>query len=188
MAKKSAPKKSSPAKKAPAKSGKPGKTSRENLREIMEDILKDIYWAENHLAKALPKLSKAAMHPELKKAYDKHTVETKDQIEQLKKVFGLLEKKVQAVKCDAMEGLVKEGQGAIEDHDKGNARDAALIAESQKAEHYEISTYGTLRTMATVLGLTEAAKIFEKIKEQEEATDDALTDLAKTINQLAAAD
>jgi len=183
MAKKSSSKKASPAKKRSA-----SRSPKENLEEIMTDMLKDIYWAEHHLAKALPKLSKAAQHPQLKKAFDKHTLETRKQIEMLDKCFAALGKKAQGIKCDAMAGLVKEGQSAIEDHDRGNARDAALIAESQKAEHYEISTYGSLRTMATVLGYKSCAAIFEKIKDQEASTDEALTRLAETINQLAAND
>ncbi len=164
------------------------RSPKENLEEIMVDMLKDIYWAENHLAKALPKLSKAAQHPQLKKAFDKHTVETRQQIEDLKKCFAALGKKVQGKSCDAMIGLVKEGQSAIADHDKGNARDASLIAEAQKAEHYEISTYGSLRTMATVLGYKNCANIFEKIKDQEANTDEMLSRLAEVINQLAAND
>jgi ferritin-like metal-binding protein YciE len=182
MAKKTAPKKA-----AAKKRGTPAST-KENLEEIMVDMLKDIYWAEHHLAKALPKLSKAAQHPQLKKAFDKHTTETRGQIELLKKCFEALGKKAQGKKCDAMEGLVKEGQSAIADHAKGNARDAALIAESQKAEHYEISTYGSLRTMATVLGYKSCANIFEKIKDQEANTDESLSRLAETINRLAAQD
>ncbi len=164
---------------------KSGKNSKESLEDIFEDMLKDIYWAEKHLVKALGKLSKAAYNEELKEAFDTHMEETEMQIQKIEKCFELLDKKPTAKKCEAMEGLIKEGEEQIEDHEEGHARDAALIGAAQKAEHYEISAYGTLRTMATVLGMTQCAEILEEIKNEEADTDAKLTELAEKINQLA---
>ncbi|MBA4057828.1 MAG: ferritin-like domain-containing protein, partial [Marivirga sp.] len=137
-----------------AHSRKVVKSSKETLENIFEDLLKDIYWAEKHLVKALPKMSKAAYNEDLKMAIDSHLDQTHLQVTRVEQCFELLELKPVAKKCEAMEGLVKEGESAIEDHDEGHARDAAIIAAAQKVEHYEISAYGTLRTMATVLGKT----------------------------------
>jgi len=161
------------------------KSSKENLEDIFEDLLKDIYWAEKHLTKALPKLAKAAFNEDLKAAFESHLEQTQQQIGRLEEVFELLEKKAAAKKCDAMEGLVKEGEEVIENHDEGHARDAALIAAAQKVEHYEISAYGTLRTMATVLGKAQCAQLLEETKDEEAETDVKLTELAVKINQMA---
>jgi ferritin-like metal-binding protein YciE len=161
------------------------KSSKENLEDIFEDLLKDIYWAEKHLTKALPKLAKAAFNEDLKAAFELHLEQTQQQIGRLEECFELLEKKAVAKKCDAMEGLVKEGEEVIENHDEGHARDAALIAAAQKVEHYEISAYGTLRTMATVLGKAQCAQLLEETKDEEAETDVKLTELAVKINQMA---
>ena len=161
------------------------KSSKETLEDIFEGTLKDIYWAEKHLTKALAKMSKAAYNEELKDAFDTHLEETERQIGKLEKCFELLGKKAVAKKCEAMEGLIKEGEEQIEEHDEGHPRDAALIGAAQKVEHYEISAYGTLRTMANVLGMTQCAEILEEIKDEEAVTDVKLTELADKINQLA---
>jgi len=161
------------------------KTSKETLENIFEETLKDIYWAEKHLTKALAKMSKAAYNEELKDAFDGHLEETEMQIGKLEKCFELMGKKAAAKKCEAMEGLIKEGEQQIEEHDEGHPRDAALIGAAQKVEHYEISAYGTLRTMANVLGMTQCAEILEEIKDEEAQTDVKLTELAEKINQLA---
>ncbi len=170
---------------AKASSSKGTRSSKETLEDIFEDTLKDIYWAEKHLAKALGKLSKAAYNEELKDAFDTHLEETEAQIGKVEKCFELLGKKAVAKKCEAMEGLIKEGEEQIEEHEEGHARDAALIGAAQKVEHYEISAYGTLRTMANVLGMTQCAEILEEIKDEEAETDVKLTELAEKINQLA---
>ena len=162
------------------------KSSKETLEDIFEDLLKDIYWAEKHLTKALPKMAKAAFHEELKEAFDAHLEETKLQVSRVEECFSLIKVKPVAKKCEAMEGLVKEGEEAIADHDKSHARDAALIAAAQKVEHYEISAYGTLRTMATVLGKVQCAQLLEETKDEEAEADVKLTALAVKINQLAA--
>ena len=166
-------------------SSRSSRSSRESLEDIFENTLKDIYWAEKHLTKALAKMSKAAYNEELKDAFDTHLEETEGQIGKLEKCFELLGKKAVAKKCEAMEGLIKEGEEQIEEHDEGHARDAALIGAAQKVEHYEISAYGTLRSMANVLGMAQCAEILEEIKDEEAVTDVKLTELADKINQLA---
>ncbi|SHH92710.1 Ferritin-like metal-binding protein YciE [Chryseolinea serpens] len=172
-------------KRAPAKT-KTIKSSKENLEDIFEDQLRDIYWAEKHLVKALPKMARAAFNDELKNAFNTHLDETRIQVTRLEKCFELLEKKAVAKKCEAMEGLVEEGEEVIEEYDEGHARDAALIAAAQKVEHYEISAYGTLRTMANVLGKVQCAQLLEETKDEEAQADLKLTKLAGRINQLAA--
>jgi len=162
------------------------KSSKETLEDIFQDMLKDIYWAEKHLVKALPKMVKAAYNDELKDGFETHLEQTENQVVRIEKCFELLEMKTIGKKCEAMEGLVKEGQGAIDDYEAGHARDAALIAAAQKIEHYEISSYGTMRTMATVLGKVQCAELLEETKDEEAETDMKLTELAEKINQFAA--
>lgn len=162
------------------------KSSKENLEDIFEDQLRDIYWAEKHLIKALPKMAKAAFNDELKDAFNTHLDETRMQVTRLEKCFEMLDKKAVAKKCEAMEGLVEEGEEVIEEYDEGHARDAALIAAGQKVEHYEISAYGTLRTMASVLGKSQCAQLLEDTKDEEVQADLKLTRLAEKINHLAA--
>lgn len=170
--------------------GKTGKMEDSEFHEFFVDELKDIYWAEKHLAKALPKMKKAATSPELAAAFDKHTGETQEHIATLEKVFELLGEKASAKKCDAMEGLIAEAEGIIEDTDSGTmVRDAGLISAAQKAEHYEIATYGTLRTFAETMGHTEVAELLAQTLENEKATDVALTEAAVSfINEQAAAE
>ena len=172
-------------KRAPARK-KAIKSSKENLEDIFEDQLRDIYWAEKHLTKALPKMARAAFNDELREAFNTHLDETRMQIVRLEKCFELLDKKAIAKKCAAMEGLVEEGEEAIEEYDEGHARDTALIAAGQKMEHSEISAYGTLRTMANGLGKTQCAQLLEETKDEEAQADMKLTKLAGKINHLAA--
>lgn len=157
----------------------------EDLSVIFEDLLKDIYWAEKHLTNALPKMSKAAHGKNLKAGFDKHLQETNNQIVRLEKVFELMGKKAVGKKCAAMEGLVKEGEESIAEYQEGFARDAALIVAAQKVEHYEIAAYGSLRTHASLLGMQEAALLFEETLDEEKTTDQALTTLSETINEWA---
>lgn len=170
--------------------GKTGKMEDSEFHEFFIDELKDIYWAEKHLVKALPKMKKAATSPDLAAAFDKHTAETQEHIATLEQVFELLGEKASAKKCDAMEGLLEEANGIIEDTDSGTmVRDAGLIAAAQKVEHYEIATYGTLRTFAETMGHTEVAELLEQTLENEKATDVALTEAAVSfINEQAAAE
>ncbi|HTE24642.1 YciE/YciF ferroxidase family protein [Flavitalea sp.] len=150
------------------------------LMELFVDGLKDIYWAENHLVKNLPKMLKAAGAPELKAAITDHIEVTKQQAGRLEKVFGLLEKKAQAKKCEAMEGLVKEGNSIIEETDKGTAtRDVGIILAAQKIEHYEIATYGGLAQLAKTLGLEEVKNLLGQTLDEEKEADELLTQVAE---------
>ena len=169
---------------------KTGKMENSEFHEFFVDELKDIYWAEKHLVKALPKMKKAATSPELANAFEKHTEETNTHIATLEQVFSLLEEKPQAKKCDAMDGLLKEADGIIEDTDAGTMiRDAGLILAAQKVEHYEIATYGTLVVFAQNMGHTKVAELLQFTLENEKASDAALTEVAESfINEEAAAE
>lgn len=160
------------------------------FHEFFVDELKDIYWAEKHLVKALPKMKKASTSPELAAAFEKHTGETQTHIETLEKVFALLDEKPVAKKCDAMAGLLEEANGVIEDTKEGTmVRDAGLILAAQKVEHYEIGTYGTLRTFAECMGHTDVVDLLQQTLDNEKATDIALTEVAvASINDAAAAE
>ena len=161
------------------------KSSKDNLEDIFEDLLKDIFWAEKHLTKALPRMSKASFNEDLKSAFDSHLEVTEHQVKRLEQCFELLDKKAVGKKCVAMEGLVKEGEEVITDLSEGHARDAGLIAAAQKIEHYEISAYGTLRTMAKVLGKAQCAELLEETKDEEAEADQLLNDLSERINKMA---
>lgn len=153
------------------------------LMKLFEDELKDIYWAEKALTKALPKMAKNASSPELVEAIENHLTETEGQIAKVEQVFELLDKKAVAKKCEAMAGLIKEGEEIMKDTEKGPQRDAGIISAAQKVEHYEIASYGTLRTFAQTLGLDDAATLLEEILEEEKNADSTLTDIAvSTIN------
>ena len=158
------------------------------LLELFKDEIKDIYWAEKHLTKALPKMRKAASSAELQEAFETHLTQTLEHVSRLEQVFELLETKVQAKKCDAMEGLVQEGESIIEDTEKGTAsRDVGLILAAQKVEHYEIATYGGLTQLARTLGLEEVADILAQTLEEEKDTDEILSGIAENdINYEAA--
>jgi len=175
---------------APKKSSKSasGKMEDSEFHEFFIDELKDIYWAEKHLVKALPKMQKAATSPELAAAFEKHTQETQTHIDTLEQVFSLLDEKASAKKCDAMEGLLEEANGIIEDTDSGTmVRDAGLILAAQKVEHYEIATYGTLKVFAENMGHTDVAELLGQTLENEKATDVALTECSVNfVNQAAA--
>jgi ferritin-like metal-binding protein YciE len=158
------------------------------LMKLFEDSLKDIYWAEKALTKALPKMIKNATSAELIEALENHLGETEVQIERLEEVFGLLEKKPVAKKCEAMEGLIKEGQGIMEECEDGAMMDAGIISAGQKIEHYEIASYGTLRTFASTLGLDDVAALLEETLEEEKAADEKLTEVAVTAINVQAAE
>jgi ferritin-like metal-binding protein YciE len=158
------------------------------LEEFFHDELKDIYWAENHLVKTLPKMAKAASGEELKKAFTEHLAVTKEHVTRLDKVFEILGHKAEAKKCEAMDGITKEGESIIEDTEDGTAtRDAGLIMAGQKVEHYEIATYGALARVARTLGHADVAKILESTLAEEKKADESLTELAEsTVNKQAA--
>jgi len=153
------------------------------LMKLFEDGLKDIYWAEKALTKAIPKMVKKATSDELITALENHLNETEAQVTKLEQVFELLGKKPIAKKCEAMAGLVKEAEEIMAECDEGAMRDAGIIMASQKVEHYEIATYGTLRTFAQTMGLNEVEEILGEILEEEKAADEKLTEVAMgTIN------
>ncbi len=157
------------------------------LREFFTDQLKDIYWAENALVKALPKMQEATTGDELKNAFAMHIDQTRQHVQRLEKVFNLFGLKAEAVKCLAMEGLVKEGEEIINKTDSNTAqRDVGLIFAAQKAEHYEIATYGGLVTLAKTLGMNNAADILYQTLQEEEQIDRKLTKIAESgINRKA---
>jgi ferritin-like metal-binding protein YciE len=173
-----------------AGNSKPGKIDPSEFHEFFVDELKDIYWAEKHLVKALPKMKKAATSTELAAAFEKHTQETQTHIDTLEQVFALLEEKPAAKKCDAMAGLLEEANGIIEDTDAGTMiRDAGLILAAQKVEHYEIATYGTLKVFAENMDRSDVAELLGQTLENEKATDLALTEIAvSAVNAEAAAE
>lgn len=150
------------------------------LEKYFNDTLKDIYWAEKHLVKALPKMQKAATTEELKEAIGEHITQTKEHASRLEEVFELIGKKAQAKKCEAMEGLIKEGESIVEETENGSmTRDVGIIMAAQKVEHYEIATYGGLVQLAKTMGLNEAAEIFAQTLEEEKETDQGLTEIAE---------
>ena len=157
------------------------------LEKLFIDSLKDIYWAEKHLTKVLPKMKKKATSPELKEAIEEHLAQTEEHVSRLEQVFNLCGKKPQAKKCDAMEGLTKEGDSVVEETQDGTeTRDAGIIMAAQKVEHYEIATYGTLVVFAKTLGMNQAADILVETLKEEKDTDERLTGLAEgNINQAA---
>lgn len=166
-----------------AKSKKTGKVpakkdAAQELQDFFEDGLKDIYWAEKALTKALPKMHKNATSAKLKEAINAHLDQTKNQVTRLEKVFASIGKKAQAAKCDAMDGLLKEGEGILEETQTGAVRDAGIIAAAQKVEHYEIATYGTLATYAKMLGHKEASSLLVTTLKEEKKCDTDLSKLA----------
>lgn len=150
------------------------------LKEFFIDELKDIYYAEKHIAKTLPKMKKAATSQELKHAFESHETMTKEQIVRLEKVFEILGKKAKGKTCEAIEGIIKEGEEIIaETEAKTATRDVGLILAAQKVEHYEIATYGGLTQLAKTLGLSEIAGLLHTTLEEEKQTDELLTAIAE---------
>ena len=149
------------------------------LRELFVEELKDIYWAEKHLTKALPKMIKAATSQELANAIEEHLEETETHVQRAEQVFTLMELTPRAKKCEAMEGLVKEAQNIIEELPKGSAViDAGLIIAAQKVEHYEIAAYGSLVQLAKTMGENEVADLLQQTLDEEKQADQTLTELA----------
>jgi len=165
---------------------KPSSEAAENLRELFEEQLKDIYWAEKALTKALPKMAKNATAEKLIAALNEHLEVTQGQVTRLESVFEAIGKKPQAKKCDAMEGLIKEGEGLIEETEPGAVRDAGIIAACQKVEHYEIASYGTLVSFANLLEEPEAAELLMGTLAEEKEADETLTEIAQSSINLEA--
>ncbi len=150
------------------------------LANFFLDELKDIYWAEKHLTKALPKMQKAATSEELANAFSNHLEQTEEHVARLEEVFELLGEKAQAKKCDAMAGLIEEAQSIIEDTDEGTAtRDVGLILAAQKVEHYEIATYGGLAQLAKTLDLIDIKNLLGQTLDEEKEADELLTGIAE---------
>jgi len=158
------------------------------LDELFHDTLKDIYFAEKKILTTLPKMAKAAQSEELRAAFEKHEAETEDQIGRLEEVFAAIDKKPQGKTCAAIVGITDEGAEIMQDYKGSPALDAGLLAAAQAVEHYEISRYGTLIAWAGELGLEDAVPLLQETLEEEKATDETLSDIAKTaINREAEA-
>jgi len=148
------------------------------LMKLFEDELKDIYWAEKALTKAIPKMIKNATSEELIEALENHLEETHEQVKRAEQVFQVVGKKAVAKKCEAMDGLIKEAEEIMDECEEGAMCDAGIISAAQKVEHYEIATYGTLRQFAETLGLDEAAGLLQATLDEEKAADEKLTEVA----------
>jgi ferritin-like metal-binding protein YciE len=161
--------------------------SLDSLEKLFLDELRDIYNAEKQLTRALPRMAKAAKSPELRQAFTTHLKETEGQIQRLERVFKEVGQAVRGKKCKGMEGLIEEGKEKMEEEGEPEVLDAALIASAQKVEHYEIASYGCLRTYAELLGYSSAVELLQQNLEEEEATDKKLTELGESgINRSAA--
>jgi len=154
------------------------------LDDLFHDTLKDIYYAEKKILTALPKMAKAAQNEDLKAAFEKHEGETEEQVARLEKVFETIDEKPQGKKCPAIDGIIDEGKEIMAEYKGSPALDAGLLSAAQAVEHYEITRYGTLVTWANELGNQEAAQLLKATLGEEEATDEALSELADTcVNQ-----
>jgi len=159
-----------------------------HLNELFLDTLKDIYYAEKQILKALPKMAKAVHSDKLRAAFEKHHDETEGHIERLEKVFELLGKTARGKKCDAIEGIIDEGKDIMDEYANTPALDAGLLAAAQSVEHYEIARYGTLKAWAVKLNNPQAVKLIDQTLAEEKKTDEALTKIAETeVNYEAAA-
>jgi ferritin-like metal-binding protein YciE len=159
-----------------------------NLQELFHETLKDIYFAEKKILSALPKMAKAAQSEDLKAAFEKHKSETERHVERLEKVFEEIDQTPRGKTCDAIMGIIEEGQQVMKEFKGAAALDAGLLAAAQAVEHYEIARYGTLKTWAAELGLSQAARLLETTLSEEKKTDETLTQLAESeVNQHAQA-
>lgn len=149
------------------------------LDDLFYETLKDIYYAERQIVKALPKMARGAQNPKLKAAFQTHREETEGQIERLKQIFEILGKRAQGKTCDAIEGILSEGEEILDEFKGTPALDAGLLAAAQAVEHYEISRYGTLRAWALQLGMKDVAKLLDETLQEESSTDELLTNLAE---------
>lgn len=150
-----------------------------DLKSLYLHTLKDIYYAEKQVLKALPKMAKKADSPRLRSNFEEHLAQTKTQVQRLEQVFELLGERARGKKCVAIEGIIEEAKEQMDEIDDANTRDAAMIAAAQAVEHYEITRYGTLVSWGKLLGMPEASKILEKTLKEEWDTDAKLTKLAE---------
>ena len=161
-------------------------SSQKGLEELFLDGLKDIYYAEKKITKALPKMAKAAQGEEVVAAFEKHLAETQAQVQRLEKVFELLGEAAKGKTCAAIDGILEEGDEIAQEYKGASALDAGLVAAAQAVEHYEIARYGTLITWAELLGQSDAADILKETLAEEEATDEALSQLGESgVNERA---
>src|SRR5665213_807159 len=151
------------------------------LEELFHDTLKDIYFAEKKILSTLPKLAKAAENDELREAFTKHVVQTEGHVERLEEVFGIIDKKPRGKTCRAIIGITDEGAEVMSEYKDSPALDAGLLAAAQAVEHYEISRYGTLRTWAKELRMSDAADLLQATLDEEEQTDELLTQIAESV-------
>jgi ferritin-like metal-binding protein YciE len=162
--------------------------SLDSLEKLFIDELKDVYNAEKQIIRALPKMAKAAESPELEQAFTKHLKETEGHVERLEQIFKELGQAPRGKKCKGMEGLLEEGKEVLEEDGEPAVIDAALISSAQRVEHYEMAAYGCLRTYAGLLGYSKAEQLLQQTLQEEEATDEKLTQLGESgINEAAAA-
>ncbi|MEZ5890857.1 MAG: ferritin-like domain-containing protein [Xanthobacteraceae bacterium] len=152
-----------------------------SLADLFHDTLRDIYYAERQILKALPKMRRAAQSDELRAAFDKHHHETEGQVQRLQRVFELIDKPARGKTCDAIEGIIAEGEEIADEFDNTPAVDAGLISAAQAVEHYEIARYGTLKRWAIELQLKEAANLLDETLKEETKTDSELTKLAESL-------
>ena len=155
-------------------------TCKKDLHELFHETLKDIYFAEKKILSALPKMAKAAQSEDLKAAFEKHETETEEHVARLEKVFEEIEQAPRGKSCDAIIGIIEEGQEVMKEFKGAAALDAGLLAAAQAVEHYEIARYGTLKTWAAELGLNQAVKLLERTLAEEKKTDETLTQLAES--------
>ncbi|HZU31890.1 MAG TPA: ferritin-like domain-containing protein [Candidatus Angelobacter sp.] len=154
----------------------------ESLQDLMVDELKDLYSAEKQILKALPKMIKKASSEELKSGFQQHLKETEGHVERLEKIFEELEESPRGKKCKGMEGIIADGAELMEEDAEPEVMDAGLIGAAQHVEHYEMAGYGCVRTYAELLGKTKIASLLQKTLDEEKATDEKLTELARNIN------
>jgi ferritin-like metal-binding protein YciE len=163
-------------------------TSEKNLQELFHDTLKDIYFAEKKILSALPKMAKAAQSQDLKAAFQKHEIETEEHVTRLEQVFEEINEPPRGKTCEAIMGIIEEGHEVMKEFKGAPALDAGLLAAAQAVEHYEIARYGTLKTWAAELGLSQAVKLLQATLAEEKKTDETLTHLAESqVNQHAQA-
>jgi ferritin-like metal-binding protein YciE len=158
-----------------------------DLNDLFLDTLKDIYFAEKQILKALPKMDKAASSDKLRAAFEKHHGETEGQVERLEQIFGLLNVPARGKTCDAIQGILDEGKEIMEEYKGCDALDAGMLAAAQAVEHYEISRYGTLKQWAQQLGMKDAVRLLDQTLQEEKNTDLTLTSLAEAVVNMAAA-
>ena len=156
-----------------------------DLQDALLEEMRDMLSAEKQITKALRKMARKASHDELRVGFEEHLEQTEGQIERLERAFETLEQKPRSKRCEAMEGILEEGEHVMEQAEKGDVLDAMMIAAAQKVEHYEIASYGTLQTWAKSLGFKEAERLFRETLDEEKQTDSRLTKLATKINKQA---